>query len=112
MRLSVLTVALLVAGGIGCDSSRNGGSSGTNSTGNGDNGNDGGMTMGNDMGAGGGGGNADGGGGAGGGSGGGDMAIGPGPWPLADITIYGAAQGLGGIIDANPDDAQNIWAAN
>jgi len=110
MRLSVLTVALLVAGGIGCSSSGKGGSSGTNSTGNGDNGNDAGMTMGNDMG--GGGGSVDGGGGAGGGSGGGDMAIGPGPWPLADITIYGAAQGLGGIIDANPDEAQNIWAAN
>ena len=40
-------------------------------------------------------------------------AIGPGPWPLADLTIYGSAQGLGGgIIDANPDEAQNIWAAN
>ncbi|HEX9101872.1 MAG TPA: hypothetical protein VF997_06695, partial [Polyangia bacterium] len=53
--------------------------------------------------------------GGGGGGGGGmpDMAIGPGPWPLADLTIYGAAQGLGGgIVDANPDDAQNIWAAN
>ncbi|HWE27057.1 MAG TPA: hypothetical protein VHB97_03600 [Polyangia bacterium] len=39
--------------------------------------------------------------------------IGPGPWPLADVTIYGSAQGLGGgIIDANPDEGQNIWAAN
>jgi len=34
-----------------------------------------------------------------------------GPWPLADLTVYGAAQSLTGtIIDASPDDAQNIWA--
>jgi hypothetical protein len=58
------------------------------------------------------------GGGGGGGGGGGvtvtDMGkMGPGPWPLADLTTYGAAQGLGGgIIDATPDEAQNIWAAN
>ena len=38
-----------------------------------------------------------------------------GPWPTADITTYGAAQGLDpseAIIDANPDDGQNIWAAS
>ncbi len=55
------------------------------------------------------------GGGGGGGGGSGDMghAIGPGPWPLDDLHVYGSADGLGGgIIDANPDDAQNIWAAN
>ena len=44
MRLSALTVAFLVAGGIGCDSSGNPGSSGTTSTGNGDNGDAGMMT--------------------------------------------------------------------
>jgi hypothetical protein len=34
-----------------------------------------------------------------------------GPWPVADLTIYAAAQSLSGtIIDASPDDAQNIWA--
>src|SRR5688500_4799470 len=34
-----------------------------------------------------------------------------GPWPLADLTSYGSAQNLNGtIIDASPDDAQNIWA--
>ncbi|MDB4969474.1 MAG: hypothetical protein JWN44_5163, partial [Myxococcales bacterium] len=49
--------------------------------------------------------------GGGGGGGGGGVPIGPGPWPVADLTIYGAAQGLGGgILDANPDDGQNIWA--
>jgi hypothetical protein len=109
MRLSALTVALLIAGGIGCDSSRNPGSSGTTSTGNGDNGNDAGTAP-PDMAANGGGG----GGGGGGSAGGPDMAmIGPGPWPLADLTIYGSAQGLGGgLVDANPDEGQNIWAAN
>ena len=112
MRLSALTVALLVAGGIGCDSSRNPVSPGPTSTGNGDNGNDAGGTMPADMGAGG---SAGMGGGGGGGGGGGmpDMATGPGPWPVADITTYGSAQGLGGgILDANPDEAQNIWATN
>jgi hypothetical protein len=35
-----------------------------------------------------------------------------GPWPTDDLTIYGVAQGLSSaIIDANPDDGQNIWAA-
>ena len=35
-----------------------------------------------------------------------------GPWPVTDITTYSAAQSLiGSIIDAGPDDAQNIWAA-
>jgi hypothetical protein len=34
-----------------------------------------------------------------------------GPWPLTDLNIYNSAQGLNGtIIDASPDDAQNIWA--
>ena len=34
-----------------------------------------------------------------------------GPWPVADITTYNATQSLmGSIIDASPDDAQNIWA--
>lgn len=34
-----------------------------------------------------------------------------GPWPLAELTTYGAAQGLvGPILDASPDEAQNIWA--
>ncbi|MGZ3425115.1 MAG: hypothetical protein ACXVCV_00635 [Polyangia bacterium] len=85
----------------------------TTTAGNGDNGNvtgtssgDGGTMGGGDMGAGGGGG----GGGMGGDLG---MPIGPGPWPVADLTIYGSAQGLGGdLIDANPDEGQNIWAAN
>jgi hypothetical protein len=109
MRLSALTVAFLVAGGIGCDSSRNPVSPGPTSTNNGDNGNATGMTTGGDMGVG----DDMGGGGGGGGGGTPDMAIGPGPWPVADITIYGSAQGLGGgILDANPDDAQNIWATN
>src|SRR5690242_2457593 len=120
MRLSALTVAFLVAGGIGCTSRDNPGSpAGTTSTG-GDNGNSG--MMGADAGMMGGGGDDGGGGGvdmgmAGGADGGGaDMGPtvgGPGPWPVADLTIYGSAQGLGGgIVDANPDDAQNIWAAN
>jgi hypothetical protein len=73
-----------------------------------------------DMTAGGGG---SGGGGGGGGSGGmmgsgidmaGPIDMGPtrGPWPTAALTTYGAAQGLDEpIIDANPDDAQNIYAA-
>lgn len=34
-----------------------------------------------------------------------------GPWPVTDLTIYAAAQSLTGtIIDASPDQAQNIWA--
>jgi hypothetical protein len=43
-----------------------------------------------------------------------DMNVNPaGPWPVADLTVYGAAQGLpGGIIDASQDDAQNIWAVS
>jgi hypothetical protein len=110
MRLSALTVAFLVAGGIGCSSSSPGGSPvGPTST-NGDNG-DGGMS------ADAGGGAIDlGGGGGGGGGGSGDMGTkggGPGPWPLADLTIYDSTSGLGGgILDANPDDGQNIWATN
>jgi hypothetical protein len=36
-----------------------------------------------------------------------------GPWPTADLTLYGAAEGLGGgLIDANVDGGQNIWAAS
>ena len=111
MRLSAVAVAFLVAGGIGCSSKSPGGSPvGPTST-NGDN-SDGGM-----MGGGGGGGGDMGMAGGGGGGGGGGMTDmstgGPGPWPLADLTIYGAAQGLGGgLVDANPDDGQNIWAAN
>jgi hypothetical protein len=35
-----------------------------------------------------------------------------GPWPIADLTLYGSAQGLGAyLVDATPDDGQNIWAA-
>ena len=112
MRLSALTVALLVAGGIGCDDMSNGGSTvGTNSN-NGDNGD--GAAAPADMSTGGGGDMAMPGGGDGGGQG--DMGPtfgGPGPWPLDDLKIYGSADGLGGgLIDANPDEAQNIWAAN
>jgi hypothetical protein len=34
-----------------------------------------------------------------------------GPWPVTDLTLYAAAQSLTGtIIDASPDQAQNIWA--
>jgi hypothetical protein len=42
-----------------------------------------------------------------------DLMVNPaGPWPIADLTIYGGAQGLGGsLVDATPDDGQNIWAA-
>ncbi|HET9846549.1 MAG TPA: hypothetical protein VFQ02_12400, partial [Nitrospira sp.] len=30
---------------------------------------------------------------------------------MADLTVYGSAQSLAGtVIDASPDDAQNIWA--
>jgi hypothetical protein len=31
-----------------------------------------------------------------------------GPWPTADLTIH---SGVTGLIDAGPDEAQNIWAA-
>jgi hypothetical protein len=35
-----------------------------------------------------------------------------GPWPLSDV-IYGSDYGLAGpILDAGPDDAQNIWAVS
>jgi hypothetical protein len=34
-----------------------------------------------------------------------------GPWPVADLKVYATAQSLAGtVIDASPDDAQNIWA--
>ncbi len=33
------------------------------------------------------------------------------PLPITDLTVFGASQGLtGNVIDAGPDDAQNIWA--
>src|SRR5206468_7044797 len=102
-----------VAGGIGCSSKSPAGSPvGPTSTG--DNGDGGTMDAGAGGSAGGGGDMGTTGGGGDGGVTGGDMSKGgPGPWPLADLTIYGSAQGLGdGIIDANPDEAQNIWAAN
>lgn len=36
-----------------------------------------------------------------------------GPWPTGDLTVYGALAGLAGnLVDASPDDAQNIWAAS
>ena len=35
-----------------------------------------------------------------------------GPWPVANLTTYNASQNLmGSVIDAGPDDAQNIWVA-
>jgi hypothetical protein len=46
------------------------------------------------------------------GQGGSDMGPTSGPWPSAAVTFYGAAQGLDEpLVDANPDDAQNIYAA-
>lgn len=34
-----------------------------------------------------------------------------GPWPVTDLQVYAAGQSLTGtVIDASPDDAQNIWA--
>jgi hypothetical protein len=41
-----------------------------------------------------------------------DAAVNPaGPWPIADLTTYSGSQGLGSpILDASPDDAQNLWA--
>src|SRR5262245_19375380 len=39
--------------------------------------------------------------------------VGPGPWPLDDLVLYGPAAGLDQpLIDATPDDGQNIWAAS
>lgn len=124
MRLQAITVAFLVAGGIGC-SSRSQPPSTVGPAGMpGDNGNDGGGGGGGTAGGGGGGGGVGdmgtggggdmgGGGGDMGGGGGVDMGNPAGPWPLSDLTIYGSAQGLGGgILDANPDDGQNIWAAS
>ena len=110
MRLSALTVAFLVAGGIGCSSKNPPGSPVGPTSAPGDNSDGGVMDAG-------GGGSVDMGEGGGGGGGGGmapDMSKGgPGPWPLDDLKVYGAADGLGGgLVDANPDDAQNIWAAN
>ncbi len=113
MRLSVWLVPLLAAGGIGCSSaSTSGSSAGGGAVG--DNGNA-------TVGGGGGGGavaNGAGGSGSGGGSGtttpgdGGVGNIGAGPWPTDDLTIYGAANGLTeALVDANPDEGQNIWAA-
>lgn len=35
-----------------------------------------------------------------------------GPWPVMDLAIYSSSQGLiGEVIDAGPDDAQNMWVA-
>ncbi len=107
MRLHVFAAAFLVAGGIGCSSSGQVGSPVT-PTGQpgapGDGGNDAGVGDGGDVGV------PDLGGSDG--SAPADLANPAGPWPVADLTIYGAAQGLGAILDANPDDAQNIWAAS
>lgn len=107
MRATALAVAFLVAGGTGCDHSGKSSSTGTAATHDGgDGGDDGGVTGGDpdggvDLGR-----NPRDGGGAV------DMADPAGPWPRADLTIYGPAQGLDEpILDANPDDAQNIWAA-
>jgi hypothetical protein len=39
------------------------------------------------------------------------MFGGPGPWPLAPTTVYGAPQGIqeAQVVEAQPDEAQNIW---
>jgi hypothetical protein len=131
MRLSVWLVPLLAAGGIGCSSASTSGSSaggGTAVGGNGNvggNGGGGGTATGGTATGGGGGTTTDGGGGGGGtttggsdggvtdgGSDGGVANGGPGPWPLDDLTIYGSGNGLAkALIDANPDEGQNIWAA-
>lgn len=134
MRFRFLLIPFLVAGGIGCSStgkptssvgitglpSGNGGSGGAGGGGNGGSGGGGSGGSGGAGGSGGmtgdgGSGGSDGGVAGGGDMGGGDMGplpIGPGPWPLADVTTYGAAQGLDEpLVDANPDDAQNIYAA-
>jgi hypothetical protein len=41
-----------------------------------------------------------------------DLAHNPaGPWPVADLRIYDGTAGLGtNVIDASPDEAQNLWA--
>lgn len=100
-------VALLVACGIGCSSSSRPASPVGPASNNGDNGNGADMAVA--------GGSVDmavgaGGGGGGGGGGAGDMAMAnpAGPWPIADLTVYP----IGAILDANPDDGQNIWAAS
>lgn len=108
MRVWSIAVAVLVAGGSGCSSSGKPTSFGTTGVPPGDEG-DAAMAApdlgapGPDLGT----------------TGGGDMTMsGPdmanpaGPWPVADVTWYGSAQGLGAILDANPDDAQDIWAAS
>ncbi|HEX4462624.1 MAG TPA: hypothetical protein VIA18_31825, partial [Polyangia bacterium] len=125
MRLSVWLVPLLAVGGIGCSSAStsgssagtavggNGNASGNGAAGGGSGGTDGGVVGGNGggSGAGGGGGTTTGDGG-GTGSDGGVGNIGVGPWPTDDVTIYGAANGLTeALVDANPDEGQNIWAA-
>lgn len=116
MRLSVWLVPLLAAGGIGCSSASTSGSSRGNGAVVGGEGN-GGTTTGSDGGVAGGGGTTTGGddGGAADGGGtpdGGVGNIGAGPWPLDDLTIYTSANGLGeALVDANPDEGQNIWAA-
>jgi hypothetical protein len=108
MRARALAVAVLVAGGIGCsDSGKSTSVTTTGTHGDGDGGDGGAIADGGgdpDLG-----GVVDMGGGGGGMT---DMADPAGPWPLADVTIYGAAHGLDEpLLDANPDDGQEIWAA-
>src|SRR6266542_4068389 len=119
MRAWALLIPILAVVGSGCsDSSHPGSPVGPTGMPAGDNG---------DLASGGGrdggsgdGGSGDGGPGDAGGDGGGPTDMTPrdpaGPWPLDDLVIYGGAQGLGadgeGIIDANTDDGQNIWAAS
>jgi hypothetical protein len=134
MRLGHLLLSFLVAGGIGCSSpgtstshrqpsgtptpEGGGGSAGSGGGNGGTTGTGGGGTTGTGgggtTGTGGGGTTGTGGGGTtgtGGGDGGVPITF-PDPWPHADLTTYGAAQGLDeALIDANPDDAQNIYAA-
>ena len=132
MRLSVWLVPLLAVGGIGCSSTSTSGSAASNGVAVGGNGNGGGNGAGGGttggaggttggaggtVGAGGGGGTTGAGGGTttgdgGAGNDGGVGNIGAGPWPTDDITIYGTANGLTeALVDANPDEGQNIWAA-
>lgn len=51
-----------------------------------------------------------------GGGGGGDDGGGggpAGPWPITELVLYGSAEGIGDeLVDASPDDGQNIWAAS
>jgi hypothetical protein len=38
-----------------------------------------------------------------------DLAPSPGPWPTAELTTFALGDS---ILDASPDDAQNLWAAS